>query len=232
MYKVQIEHFEGPLDLLLQLIEKEKLDITQISMASITDEYIKHVEELDTRSMEVAEFLVVASKLIWLKSKAIIPTFGTEEEEEEIDDLEAKLLEYKKYKEAAARFHETLESGYRSYQRKNGPKVVFQKFTPPEGVDLNMLVDILQEVVSSVPEKEVEEKEEVYEKKISVEEKIEELKEHFIKNKKTSFKKILKKARDKHEVIVSFLAILDLIKQKHIDIHQDGNFSDIIITAN
>ena len=97
MYAVKIEHFEGPFDLLLQLIEGEKLDITQISLGKITDEYLEHLNDLDARSHDVAEFLVIASRLIYIKSKAIIPTLPTAEEEEEIEDLENKLREYKKF---------------------------------------------------------------------------------------------------------------------------------------
>lgn len=229
MYKVKIEHFEGPLDLLLQLIEGEKLDITQISLAKITDEYIEHLNELDTRSYDVAEFLVIASKLIYLKSKAVLPSLQTAEEEEEIEDLEQRLQEYKKYKEAAKLFHETLETGYRSFQRKGGPKFMVQKFTPPEGIDLNQLLDILKEALSAVPEREIEEKEEVLEKKISVEEKITEIKSFFTKKKKVSFREILKSSKSKHEIIVSFLAILDLIRQKFVNVSQNENFSEIII---
>lgn len=231
MYDVKIKNFEGPLDLLLQLIEGEKLDITQISLAKITDEYINHINELDPKSYDVAEFLVIASKLIYIKSKAILPTFDNEEEEEEIEDLRKKLEEYKKYKEAAKLFHETLETGYRSFQRKNGPKFVLKKFTPPEGIDLGSLLNIFKDVLANIPEEEVAEKEEVFEKKISVEEKIFELKKFFGKKKKISFRDVLKQAKTKHEVVVSFLAVLDLIKQKSIEVKQDKNFGDIIISA-
>lgn len=230
MHQVKTQHFEGPLDLLLQLIEKEKMDITQIALAKITNEYISRIEDLDARSIDVAEFLVIASKLIYLKSKAIIPTIGTAEEEEEIEDLEAKLREYKKYKEAAQLFHKTLESGYRSFQRKNGPKFKIQSFTPPKDIDLQMLMDIFQEILVNVPE-EVQEKEEVYEKEISVEDKVMELRGFILKKKKFTFKELLKKSKNKHEVIVSFLAILDLIKQKDISVTQDNAFGDIIISV-
>ncbi|PIZ01030.1 hypothetical protein COY62_00470, partial [bacterium (Candidatus Howlettbacteria) CG_4_10_14_0_8_um_filter_40_9] len=216
-------------DLLLQLIEGEKLDITQISLGKITDEYLEHLNDLDARSHDVAEFLVIASRLIYIKSKAIIPTPPTAEEEGEIEDMENKLREYKKYKEVAAIFHETLESGYRSFQRKNGPKFQIQKFTPPAGINLKMLMNILQEVLAAAPEEEVQEKEEVYERKVSVEEKLQELKTLISKKKRFKFTEILKKAKSKHEVIISFLAVLDLIKQKNITVTQDNAFGDIII---
>lgn len=229
MYEVKVKHFEGPLDLLLQLIEKERLDITQISLASITNEYIEYLSNLNAKSHDIAEFLVIASKLIYLKSKAILPSLQTAEEEEEIEELERKLQEYRKYKEAAQLLHETLKTGYRSFRRKNSSRFIIQEFVPPKEIDLKILLDIFYDVLNSIPKKEVEEKEEVFERKISVEEKIIEIKKYLKKEEKLNFREILKKAKTKYEIIVSFLAILDLIKQNEIEVSQDKSFDDIII---
>ncbi len=96
------------LDLLLSLIENQKLDINQLSISTVTDQYLAIIAELDQSSEEIADFLVIASKLLYIKSKALLPTIPSEEEDE-IEDLEKQLVEYKKYKEAAEEFDKILE---------------------------------------------------------------------------------------------------------------------------
>jgi segregation and condensation protein A len=90
MLEVKTEKFEGPLDLLLNLIEKEKLDITQISLAKITDSYLKEISEMERSGEEMAEFLVIAAKLLYIKSRELLPGVATEDEEQEIIDLEER----------------------------------------------------------------------------------------------------------------------------------------------
>ncbi|MCL5094302.1 MAG: segregation/condensation protein A [Patescibacteria group bacterium] len=229
MLKVSQEQFEGPLDLLLQLIEAEKLEITKISLAKITDEYINCLSKLDERDYNIAEFLLIASKLIYLKSKVLLPQIANSEEEEEIEDLERRLIEYKKYKEAAQAFNTILEERKRSYRRQGIFDLDLRNFSPPESVDINMLLEILKNTLSKMPKEEIEKGEKEIEKAVSVEEKVTELKDYLSKKKKAKFSELLKKVKTKHEIIVSFLAILDLLKQKVISAEQDKHFGDIII---
>jgi segregation and condensation protein A len=121
MYNIKIEQFEGPMDLLLELISKEKLDITGISLAQIADQYLKYLEEKkDINIVNLADFLTVAAKLILLKSKALLPLLNlSEEDEEEIFDLERQLEEYKKFKLIAPEIEKIYNNNNQSFSRDN-----------------------------------------------------------------------------------------------------------------
>jgi len=230
MFKIQTEQFVGPLNLLLQLIEKEKLDITQIALAKITDEFLVAIKELKTSEEELVEFLVISATLLYIKSKVLLPHLKTEEEEKDAEELEERLREYRRYKEASLHLKELLEKDRRSFSKKWSHFTKSKNFTPPEGVSLGNLFTLFQQILSTVKEEE-ETQEKVFEKRITVEEKVFEIQNMFKKRKKSSFKEILKNAKSKHEVIMSFLAILDLIKQKFITVEQKKNFDDIMIIS-
>ena len=119
-YNIKLEQFEGPLDLLLQLTEQEKLDITRVSLAQIADQYLEYISNAKNITLaHLADFLSVASKLILIKSKALLPLLQfTEEEEEEIKDLEHQLAEYKKFKEAAQKLNDVFHSPFTYFSRK------------------------------------------------------------------------------------------------------------------
>lgn len=226
MYQVTLDKFEGPLDLLLQLIEKEKLDICQISLAKITDAYVSQISKLNLSGDEMAEFLLIAAKLLYLKSKELLPNAETEEEETEIADLEARLIEYQKYKEAAKKLGEILESGNRSFARKakNEQTVTF---LPPKDLSHTKLFAIFEEVISKLPEE--KETEVIQQVKVSLEERRDIILKKIKTQKKISFKHLLVETKTKTEVIVTFLAILEMIKQKEIKVSQNNNFADFTI---
>lgn len=226
MYEVKVEKFEGPLDLLLGLIEDEKLDITEVSLSTITDKYLNEVSRLDPATHDVAEFMIVAARLIYLKSKALLPTLETEEEEAEIEELKAKLEIYKKYKEAAKEFSNILDKNQRSFSGKK-PQLVISSFTPPKGVDLSDLWKVFNKLITDMPEELRREEIELPSEKITVEEKLAHLEEIFAKKKIHKFSHILKGSRSKLEAIVTFLAILELVKCKQLRVSQSGNFKDI-----
>ena len=121
MYNIKIEQFEGPLDLLLQLTEQEKLDITRVSLAQIADQYLQYISQAENITLQnLADFLSVASKLILIKSKALLPLLEfSPEEEEEIKDLEHQLAEYKKFKEAAGGLNLLLQNPLRFFSRES-----------------------------------------------------------------------------------------------------------------
>lgn len=226
MYKVKVEKFEGPLDLLLELIENEKLDITEISLAKITDVYLNEVSHLDPRSFDVAEFMVVAARLLYLKSKALLPSLETAEEEAEIEDLKSKLEIYKKYKEAAKEFGNILSKNQRSYPSQK-PHLNVATFTPPKGVDLSGLWKTFQKLITDMPEELKREEVELPAEKITVEEKLADLQVVFKKKKVHKFSHIIKTAKTKLEAIVTFLAVLEMVKCQQIKVVQDSNFKDI-----
>lgn len=225
MLAVKTKSFEGPLDLLLNLIEKEKLDICQISLAKITNNYLDEIQKINTSNENLADFLIVASKLLYLKSRAILPVLSPEEEDE-IEDLEAQLKEYKKFKELSNQLSEILDKNQRSFEPgvRNSD---MNLFLPPTNVDMNCLMEILQEALAKVPEEKKEERK--VEIKVTLEEKLDHLQGLIKKNKKFSFKSIIKGAKTKGEVIVTFLALLEMIKRKMVQVEQSKNFADITV---
>lgn len=223
--QIKEKTFGGPLDLLLNLIEKEKLNICKISLAKITNSYLDEIQKMSVTNENLADFLIVASKLLYLKSRALLPVL-TPEEEEEIEDLEAQLKEYKKFKAASQKFAEIINQNQRSFEpgaRNYNPDL----FLPPVGIDMNYLMNILTDVLKRIPKEKKEEKK--VEVKVSLEEKLADLKTLISKNKKFSFHKLIKSAKTKGEVIVTFLALLEMIKRKMVKVSQNKNFADLTV---
>jgi len=229
LQKITVEGFEGPLDLLLDLIENEKLDINRVSLAQVTNQYLEKLRELNNLSpQEIAEFLVVAARLILIKSQRLLPEFSISQEEEEgIISLEEQLKEYQKFRDKGQLFKKKWNEGPVCFSREGfmGWSVAF---FPPENfsvIDLNKFVG---NVIKSLP---IFEKvgQEAVAKVISLETKIDELKDRIQKTITTSFTEAMKGAK-KADVIVSFLAMLELIKQKIVSVEQKNHFQDIIIS--
>jgi segregation and condensation protein A len=230
-YTVQVEHFEGPLDLLLQLVEKNELEISDISLAGVTDQFVKYMEAQTVPPEEMADFLVVASKLVYLKSKLLMPDFNDEEMEEGMD-LEAQLRQYQMFVEAARELNDRWNTGIKSYPRR----AVLQKkrpisFVAPKGVDVTVLLEAMNRVISRI-EPIVRLPKAAIERAVSIHEKIRDLYARIGKHAKVKFSQFIKGAKHKQEAIVGFLALLELIKQKHVIVNQDSIFDDIDISAN
>lgn len=228
-YHFRTDQFEGPLDLLLSLIEKEKLDITQVSLAQVADQYLRYIEEEQSISLEnLASFLSIASRLILIKSRALLPVLEfNDDEEEAMDDLETRLKLYKHFREAAQKLGLKLSGARPAFGRESflGTQVVFY---PPKDLTAVSLrghfLDVLGEipVLEELPEKELA-------RVITLEEKILSLQGTLADRIETSFSELTKGAEDTVEVIVSFLAVLELIKQRFIFVEQKDFFGDIIL---
>jgi segregation and condensation protein A len=229
MYQVKLEKFEGPLNLLLELIEKEKMDVTELSLARVADQYLEYIRSDSNIHLEnLAEFLSVASKLILIKSRALLPMLKfTEEEEEEIQDLAKQLEEFKKFKDAAAKISELANLGKICYSR-SGFLGIGPVFYPPENINAYDLKNSFLKVVSEIP---VIEKlqEEIISEVLTLEEKISELEIKIRKKVETSFSELVSKAESKVEVIVSFLAMLEMVKQRIIQVEQKDLFKEIML---
>lgn len=227
IYNVKTEKFEGPMDLLLELIEKEKLSITELSLAHVTDQYLEHIkgnEEIQLGNL--AEFLSVAAKLILIKSRALLPLLEfTEEEEEEIKDLAKQLEEYKKFKEASVVLGKIAEAGKISYSR-NGFVGVQALFYPPEDINVYDFRKYFQFVLQEIPIIEKLE-EEIVREVVTLEEKIDDLQNTLRQRVETSFSDLTAGATDKIDVILSFLAMLEMVKQRIIDVEQGELFEEI-----
>jgi segregation and condensation protein A len=230
-YKIKTEQFEGPLDLLLELIEKEKLDITRLSIATVADDFLKFIENnTEINLANLSEFLLTASQLILIKSKALLPLFEfTQEEEEEIVDLEERLLEYKRFKDASIKIGELYSSSKRCFSRKEEKDIDFKKFVDPKmsGKDL---LNLYKGVIVNIPQEE-KMTEKVMEKVVSLEDKMVELKASLEKRMKVAFADTIKNATGKVDVIVTFLAMLEMIKQRSVAVEQVALFGDILLTS-
>lgn len=240
---VKLDAFEGPLDLLLQLIEKNKIDIYDIPIVEITDQYMEVISGMPQEKLEeVSEFLVMAAYLLKLKSATLLPKVEVDEEGEPIDirqELVERLLEYKMFK-------------YASYELKDrqfdAEKLMFKvKTIPDEVMDYKEEIDVgallgdvslnkLNTIFKDLVKKQDDRIDPVRSKfgKIEKEETnlyqiIEDLQVYGLANRHFSFRKYIESRKSKMEIIVSFLAILELIKMGRVNIHQDGTFEDIII---
>lgn len=226
MYKIKTEKFSGPLDLLLQLIEEQKLEITEISLAQVTDQYIKHLESMqDHDPEELADFLVIAGRLLLLKSKALLPYLETEEE---LDDLESQLKMYKEFVEASKKIEEMLLSPQFSFSRTKPPVKTEIEFAPPQNLKIIDMKQVFLGVLKRLDPL-VKLPKQMVEKTVSLQQKIFELKDFITKQKKIGFKNLISSAQNRTEVIVHFLAILELLKQRHLKVKQSKTFDDILI---
>lgn len=227
MYQFKLDKFEGPLDLLLELIEKERLDITELSLANVTNQYLDHIKSTENIHLEnLAEFLSVASKLILIKSRALLPMLQfSEEEEAEIKDLTEQLAAYKKFKEAADVLGKIAQKGQISYTRE-GFKGVESFFYPPENINAFDLKKYFSVVIAEIPIVEKLE-EEIVREVMTLEEKINDLQNMLRQKVETSFAELTANATDKIDVIVSFLAMLEMVKQRIVQVEQGELFEEI-----
>ncbi len=231
-YTVKQEKFEGPLGLLLELIQKQELSVNEISLAKVTDEFIEHLKGLGQRGEKdqevLAEFLVVAATLLLIKSRSLLPQFqASPEEEASIQELESRLAEYQRMKELAQELATLAKGGPKSFSREAYAGTIIA-FRPPQRFPVSMLAAAFRAVFQSIPkmEKLAEEK---IRKVISLEEKIKELQALLQRKVERVFSEVIAGAKEKVEIIVSFLAILELAKQKLIALEQRQPFGDITI---
>jgi len=229
MYQIKLDQFEGPLDLLLQLIEQQQLDIAQVSLAKVTDQYIAYLDQAENlKPEELADFLVVAAKLLLIKSHLLLPSLNNEIEKES-SELEAQLKIYKEYLEASKKIHKIILRKHFSFPRQKN--VVFSTFIAPENVDQNILLNIFNKILKDL-EPLVKIPQETIRRVISLKEKIKELQEIIFQNSEVKFNHLIKKSSSKIEIIISFLALLELAKQRVITVIQEESFEEIIISKN
>ncbi len=226
-FSVKTHSFEGPLDLLLDLIEKRKLFISDISLAKVTDDFIAHVRQFENLPMgESAHFILVASTLLLIKSKSLLPELAlTEEEQGNIQDLETRLKIYKRIKEASR--HVQGLFGAEVIYPQSQARPVQAVFVPDPAFTLEKALSSLKDLISKLPKKEALPK--VMVKKImSLEETITALTSRITSQLKMSFRQFTSEHKaEKVTVIVSFLAMLELVKQGVLHVSQESRFGDI-----
>lgn len=239
MLKVKVADFEGPFDLLLHLIKKQKMDIYNVEIYKITAQYLKYLEDMKSMDLNItSEFIVVAASLIEIKSKKLLPVYKDiiEDEEDVEKNLLEKLIEYKKIKEAAI-FLRSI-SNYKGEVYTKKPEIIEEKLIEKKEEDLfknltlidlyNLYTKLLDEYLEKENKDSIIENK-IYLDKYKVEDKMEFLFNLFCNDKIIKFKDIIKEAESKIEAIVTFLALLELIKIKVVNVYQEDNFTDILI---
>lgn len=231
-YKVKLEVFEGPLDLLLYLIKKEEVNIYDIPIAKITKQYLGYLDLMQMLDLKLAgEFLVMASTLMQIKSKMLLPPQEQEPEEEELEDPRAelvrKLLEYRKFKEVANRLEEMEKAQAQVFRRRVSP-AAYGATEEGDYFEASVfdLISAFSKIMKSIPKSEFLE---IIKDEFTVEKKVHDLLHLLIIRPVIYFSKLLKQARNKSEVIATFLAILELIRLKEITVRQSRSFSEIQI---
>lgn len=239
-YKIILESFEGPLDLLLHLIDEAKIDIYDIPINEITEQYIEYITKMEELDLKVtSEFLVMAATLLEIKSKMLLPQLKKESDSEQLDmeeidpriELVKRLVEYKKYKYASKEL-QNFEKVQRKiyYKPKEDLSYLVEDDEKLEKVDLNKLVDTLNDLLlknkkaqTSINISEVQKEE------YTLDECVEKIKEKIKEKEIIKFSDLFNKNSNRKEIIVTFLSVLELIRVKYITIYQKDNFSDILI---
>ncbi|MEA3450037.1 MAG: segregation/condensation protein A [Patescibacteria group bacterium] len=232
MINFKIEKFEGPLSLLLRLIEKEELDVTQVSMAKVADQYVDYIQAKgNINPEEMVEFLVVASRLLLMKSKALLP-YIYPEEEEEIEELELALKMYQEFIEASKEIQKIIGKRKFMFAREFNRKAILDNtnvFAPPKKLKKEEISGIFAELLERIRPVEEELEEKTIEEKVTIEEKILHVQNILLSRITISFNKILNKVGSKTEIVVSFLAILELMRQREVTLEQEEMFGEISI---
>ncbi len=228
-FQNQEKLFEGPLDLLLDLIEKEKLDITEVSLAQVADQFLEYLESVqEIGPSNLADFLLVAGKLILIKSKALLPLLELEkEEEEDIEELKARLKEYQKFKEISKKIKELANRKERFFSRQSysGMQAIF---CPPKNIAALDLQEALESVFYKLPEIETIVKRAMG-NVVSIKDRIEHIRESLVLRIEMTFKEVTVGTKNKIEVIITFLAMLELVRKSIIIVEQVEIFGDIKI---
>ena len=240
--EVRLNVYEGPLDLLLQLIEKNKIDIYDIPIVEITDQYMEIVRDMQDRDLGVmSEFMLMAATLLDIKCRMLLPAEENEEGEEEDPraGLVEQLLEYKMYKYMSGELREQMDEAQGSFFRGRNLPPEVMKYQPQadpaellEGVTLEKLHQVFEAVLRRQNERidPIRSRFGKIEKEpLSVSEKLLQIRDYAVSNRTFSFRNLLEKQHSKTAVVVSFLSVLELIKMGHIRVIQEGLFEDIQI---
>jgi len=231
-YKVKLDIFEGPLDLLLYLIKKEELDITDIPIARLTEQYLEYLNLMELLDLDIAgEFLVMAATLMQIKSKTLLP-LDPEAPEEELDpraELVRRLLEYKAFKEAAdaLRGFEGKQSGI--FTRLGVEPEIDGGDSPFFEGTLFDLITAFSRILKNLPKEPFHR---VEKDEFTVAEKVHDIFHRLVKEPVIYFSEFFKNAKNKFEVITTFLAILELIRLKEVTVSQMNHFGEIEIARN
>jgi len=231
-YRIQTAIYEGPLDLLLELIERAELDITTFALAQVTDQYLAYLGNLEEHNAaEVSAFLVIAARLLQIKSAALLPRPSLDapiQEEDPGEALARQLILYKRFKELAGSIAAREAAGLRTYLRVAPPVIKIEPRLDLSGVTIHDLVQAARTIFLSQPDLPALSRV-VARQRITIREKIASILTAMRTIGQTTFRALLLSKSDRLELIVTFLAMLELIKRKSVQVQQDELFGDIQI---
>ncbi len=233
-YNVKINNFEGPLDLLCHLIDKNKMDICDIKISEITDQYISYLNEMESLNLEIAsEFLIMASTLLYLKSKTLLPNVVEDEKELTEEELLSRIIEYKKYKEITKKLKECLENN-QNRVFKNPEIIELPKQKLEVNYSMEQIFNTYKELVEKNEQK-INQNAKNIEKiaitdKYTVESKVKVMFKELIRKKRFIFNKLfsLKKCNNQ-EVVTAFTGLLELSRRSKVTTNQEELFGDILV---
>jgi segregation and condensation protein A len=233
-YRVNTAVYEGPLDLLLQLIERAELDITSLALAQVTDQYLVHMRAMqEQNAVEVSGFLVIAARLLQIKSAALLPRpviQAVEEEEDPAEALARQLLTYKRFKELSVVLAKRDEAGLHTYLRVGPPTVKFEAKLDLNSLTIAELAQVAREIFLSKPDLPALGRV-VSMPRVTIREKIHMILDSLRIFGVTTFASFLKRHNDRLETVVTFLAMLELIKRHVVEANQPDLFGDIQVKA-
>jgi segregation and condensation protein A len=234
-YKVKLEVFEGPLDLLLYLIKQDEIDIYDISLERITSQYLEYLQAFKELNIELAgEFIVMAANLIYLKSRSLLPIDQQPPEEDAVDDdprweLIRQLIEYKKFKEAAAELHLRELEQEKIFAREGASSLALQEPLRLGEVGIFQLINAFQTVIKRIEAR--QDVQEILGERFSVSEKIDTILQRVATGTPLRFSDLFGAVASRLEVVVTFLALLELIRLKQVRAIQRNIFDEIEIAG-
>ncbi len=232
--QLKLNQFEGPLDLLLHLLDKDKIDIKDIFVSDITDQYLKYIENIQEFDMENAsEFLTVAAHLLEIKSRSLLPKLPVIEEDEEDPEqaLIRRLTEYKMYKEAGEKLHSMEEENLKAYY-KLPEEVHMEERIELNEMHLDSLMAAFQEVLRRLDDKTVKKQREIKRDTYTIKGKMSYIRRRLASKKQMSFFDMFEDDGNKSEVVTTFAAMLELWKTSFLKLEQKENFGDITVSLN
>jgi len=231
MYKFVINDFEGPMDLLLHLVHQSDIDIYDINLVDLVNQYLNFINEMEKLELNIAsEYIVMAAELIELKSRSLLPhqEENTEDEQDPREELINRLVEYRKYKEITSDFKQ-LEEERKTYFSKEPSSLKDYIVEKEEKGDISLLLNAFSEFMLKKKEEHIVTK--TTNKEYSVTRRVSEIKKIIHLKKKVEFKELFD-SYEKDYVIVTFLALLEMVKANEINITQESNFNNIYIMEN
>ena len=236
-YSIKLNNFEGPLDLLFHLIDKNKMDIYDINLSEITDQYIEFLNQMEQMNLEVtSEFLVMSSTLLYLKSKHLLPKVDEEEEEITEEELIRRIIEYKKYKEITKKLKENfLEYSKRFYKGTEEIELPKQKIEDEYNSEIipDLYRKLLQKNAEKINENAANIEKIAITETYTVGDKVKEMYRALIKYKKFNFNKLFSvKKRNKNEVVTAFSGLLEMSRRNKVITEQEEIFGDIEVEKN